>query len=120
MSEHLEIVVRGKVVHLCPTGTLHKADYEELTPIIDSVVAEHGGVRLLFDTRGLAGWTPAAMWEDFKIGMHHLKDIERVAFVSDGGWHDAIAKAAGLFIKGATRVFTPEGMDEATSWIASD
>ena len=120
MSDHLEIDVHGNVVHLRPTGVLHKSDYADLAPIIDEVVAEHGGVRLLFDTRGLTGWTPGAMWEDFKIGMHHLKDVERIAFVSDGGWHDVLAKATGLVVKNEIRVFTPEQIVDAEAWITSD
>jgi hypothetical protein len=54
-------------------GKLTHEDYEIITPIIDSALAEvkEQQVKVLFDGTELEGWEARAAWDDFKIGLKH-------------------------------------------------
>ena len=99
MSEHLEVSVAARSIHIKPVGRLQAADYELIRPALESFIEEHGTARILFDAEELEGWTPAAMWEDLKIGVHHISDIERIAIVVDRGWMEKLASLTGVFAK---------------------
>ncbi len=43
------------------------------------------------------GWEASAAWEDFKFGMQHMSDIERIAMVEES-WRSAglVSRTLGL------------------------
>jgi hypothetical protein len=120
MSEHLEVSVAARSIHIKPVGRLQAADYELIRPALESFIAEHGTARILFDAEELEGWTPAAMWEDLKIGVHHISDIERIAIVVDRGWMEKLASLSGVFTKAQVRTFDRAALEEARVWIDGD
>ena len=46
MSNELEFVASGKLTHVKVTGKLTKEAYEELTPVVDQQIQEHGKIRV--------------------------------------------------------------------------
>ncbi len=120
MSEHLEVSVAARSIHIKPVGRLQAADYELIRPALESFIAEHGQVRILFDAEELEGWTPAAMWEDLKLGVHHVSDIDRIAFVVDGGWMEKLVSLSGVFTRAEVRTFHRNSLAEAEAWIDGD
>lgn len=120
MSEHLDVAVTARSVHMIARGRLHKADYEALRPHLEKFVAEHGSLRLFVDASELDGWTPAAMWEDTKVGVHHRNDIERIACVTDSKFLSAMVSAMSTLSRADARVFPTEERDAALSWIDGD
>ena len=120
MSDHLEISNTQRAVCIRPTGRIHAADYELIRPAIEALVAKQGAIRVLFEAEELDGWTPAAMWEDFKFGVHHVKDMERIAFVVDKKWLEAVAGLTKVFLHAEVRTFHPDQLEEAKAWIDSE
>jgi len=120
MSEHLAVSTSSRSIHLTAHGRLHKADYEQLRPHLERFIAEHGEMRLLFDAGDLDGWTPAAMWEDTKVGVHHHDDLKRLACVTDSKFLAAMTKAASPLTHAEVRVFPTEDRAAALEWIDSD
>ena len=55
---------------------------------------------------------PAAMWEDFKIGVEHLSRWERVAVVTDVDWIRHALNIFRFLMPGEVRVF---GTSEAAA-----
>ena len=55
-------------------------------PEFERLVRQHGKLRLLFDVTGFHGWEASAAWEDFKFGIEHFADIERLAMVGEKQW----------------------------------
>lgn len=120
MADHLEVSTSVRSIHLKPFGRLRAADYELIGPALDAFIQQHGSARILFDAGELAGVTPAAMWEDLKLGLHHRADVERIAIVVDGGWIEKLAALAGSMSKITLRVFDHASIDEAKAWIDGD
>ena len=66
---------------------------------------EHGKLRLLFDMTGFHGWEVSAAWEDFKFGVEHFADIERLAMVGETRWQHGMATFCKPFTTATVRYF---------------
>lgn len=85
-----------RVVGLIASAKVTASDYEiVLVPVIEAKMARYGRVRILYQLgAAFTGFAPGAMWDDFKLGVAHLKAWEKVAVVTDIDW---IADATRLF-----------------------
>ena len=117
MPDHLEISTTDRSIHINPVGTIHASDYDLIRPAVESFIESHGAARILFDCEEFSGWTPAAMWEDLKLGVHHVSDLERIAFVVDSRWQSALATACKVFLRAEVRSFDRDRLAEAAAWI---
>ena len=107
----------GKVLVVHVSEKLVKADYEKFAPEFDRLVHQHGKLRLLFDMSNFHGWEASAAWEDFKFGVEHFADIERLAMVGDKKWQHDMAEFCKPFTKATVRYFDHSDADEARKWI---
>ncbi|MGA7614627.1 MAG: STAS/SEC14 domain-containing protein [Thermoanaerobaculia bacterium] len=107
----------GKVVVVHVSGKLEKADYERFMPEFARLVREHGKLRVLFDMSGFHGWEVSAAWEDFKFGVEHFADIERLAMVGETKWQKGMATFCKPFTKAAVRYFDHADYANARTWL---
>ena len=108
----------GKILVVQATGKLTRADYAPFVPAFDRLVRQHGKLRLLFDMVGFHGWEAGAAWEDFKFGVKHFADIERIAMVGDAKWQHAMATLSRPFTTAAVRYFDHTEGAAARKWLA--
>lgn len=111
----------GHVVGIAASGQVDAGDYETvIVPAIESALKAHGRVRVLYELGpAFTGFTSAAMWDDMKLGMAHLRSWERIAVVSDKDW---IANAVWLFafaVPCPVRVFSIKEFSKARDWISA-
>lgn len=99
-------------------GKLTHEDYETITPMIDSALEEvkQPKVKVLIDGTELEGWELRAAWDDFKIGLRHGNDFEKIAIYGNKNWQDIAAKVGTWFVSGEVRYF--ENYDDALSWLS--
>jgi hypothetical protein len=99
------------------SGVLTHADYEIITPMIESALIGVTGpkIRVLFDMTELQGWELRAAWDDFKIGCKHGGEFAKVALYGNRPWQSLAAKVGSWFISGEVRYFEHER--EALDWI---
>jgi hypothetical protein len=109
----------GKILWLRASGKLTEGDYREVfLPRLETVIREHGRVRLLFQLEpDFRGWTPRALWEDLKLDLKHLGDFDKVALVGASLYVDAGMKLFARFMPGEVRTFLREHLAEAWIWI---
>lgn len=88
-----------KVLVVRVSGKLVKADYERFVPEFERLVRQNGKVRLLFDMTDFHGWEAGAAWEDFKFGVEHFADIERLALIGETRWQHGMATFFKPFTK---------------------
>ncbi|MFQ3249017.1 MAG: hypothetical protein ACI9O6_000821 [Glaciecola sp.] len=98
-------------------GKLTHQDYETITPMIDSALAEvkDPKVRAFIDGTELDGWEPRAAWDDFKVGLKHGNEFEKIAIYGNKKWQQLASKIGSWFISGEVKYF--EEYDEAISWL---
>jgi SpoIIAA-like len=88
----------GKIIGVKPSGKLTDRDYQEvLIPTLESLIKEHGKIRLLcLLDEGFAGMEVGAMWDDAKFFLPHKDDFEKMAIVGGPQW-----------VKLAMKIFAP-------------
>lgn len=99
-------------------GKLTHEDYETITPMIDSALegVKEPKVKALIDCIEFEGWEPRAAWDDFKLGLKHRNEFERIAIVGNQSWLEKSARIAGWFVSGEVRYF--ESADDAINWLS--
>ena len=107
----------GKLLVVHVSGKLVKADYEHFVPEFGRLVGLHGKLRVLFDMTGFHGWDAGAAWEDFKFGVAHFADIERLAMVGEKKWQEGMAMFCKPFTKATVRYFDHTDAAEARKWL---
>lgn len=118
MAVTTEMQRAGRVLTLKLTGKLVKADYEHFVPLVESMVKEHGKVRMIVDMHDFHGWEMAALWEDIKFDAKHFNDIERLALIGEKKWEHGMAVFCRPFTTAKIQYFTREHAADAEAWIA--
>ena len=109
------------VVAIACRGHLTGGDYETvLIPAVEKALKEHAKVRLYYEIGSdFTGIEPAAVWEDFKVGVGHWLRWERIAVVTDVDWIRHTVRAFSFVMPAQARVFSTADMAQARKWIVS-
>lgn len=117
----IETKLEGKkLVVVRATGTLVEDDYKGFVPRFKAAAGPDGQLRVLFDMRGLQGWTPAAFWEEIKFDSGQLGKVDRLAVIGSSAWQHALSTAANLFADPETKYFEEHQEAEARAWLERD
>jgi hypothetical protein len=109
----------NNIVAVQAAGQVTGDDYSQtLVPAVERRFADFETVRLLYQIGpDFKRFTTTALWEDAKIGMHHLDRFERIAVVTDVRWIARLVAGIGNSIPGAIRVFPLADIEAASAWI---
>jgi hypothetical protein len=110
-DHYLEIQLHGK---------LEKRDYELLVPEFETLLRQHGKLRLLVVLENFSGWTAGALWEDLKFEFRHFQDVERIAIVGEKNWHEAMAMFCKPFTTAAVKYFHLFELSDAREWLKKE
>lgn len=101
-------------------GSLSTEEMTSLRQQLDAVIAEHGEAKLLVEYGDVdfGRIEPKAMWEDLKTA-GVLRDVDKVAVVTDAGWVDKLSGLAGVVTPATVKVFSRDEQSAALSWLTS-
>lgn len=104
----LDIKASGKLTH---------EDYEIINPLVDSAMeaVKDAKVKVLFDAMELEGWDLRAAWDDFKFGLKHNNEFEKIAIYGNKEWLEKSAKVASWFMSGEIKYF--DNLGDAFEWL---
>ena len=110
--------VLGFVCH----GHVTRADYETvLVPAVEKALTRPGRVRLYYEVApDFDGFAPGAMWEDFKVGIEHLRRWDRMAVVTDVDWMKHSIRMFGFLLPGRLKIYPLAEAAQARAWITGD
>ena len=91
-------VQEGDTVAFRLSGKLSHADYQAFLPQLESLIEERGRLSVLLELDDFHGWDLEAAWDDFRFGMAHQGDFERIAIVGQGGLEHWMALMAKPFV----------------------
>ena len=117
LSIGIERVANDFFLSLKAVGKLTHADYEKITPMIDSALEgiTEPKVKVYIDGSELEGWELTAAWDDFKLGLKHGSEFEKVAIFGNKQWQEYAAKIGSWFISGEIKYF--EDSHAAIAWL---
>lgn len=120
MPVQLEEKDNSKILEVRASGKLAHDDYQRFVPEFDRLVRRHGKIRLLFEMSNFHGWELQAAWDDFKLGVKHVADIERIAMVGDKKWEKWMAAFCRPLTKAQVRYFAGDAIGQARNWLQTD
>ena len=120
MADTIELAASGNLLEVQLSGKLTKESYQELVPVVDEQIQQHGKLRILVVLNDFHGWTVGAMWEDMKFDLKHWKDIERLAIVGESSWEKGMATFCKPFTAAKIKYFEHSQVDEAREWVEGD
>lgn len=109
-----------KVVGFQLSGRLHDEDYKHFTPLIETMLTAEGKVRLFVEFEDFHGWDLHAAWDDFKFGLRHYSDFERIAMVGDRRWEQWMAGFCKPFTRAKVRYFDKTEIETAWEWLREE
>ncbi len=118
LSIGIETIDKKIFISLKAVGTLTHEDYEIITPMIDSAInsVKEPKINVIIDATQLDGWELRAAWDDFKIGLKHGNEFDKIAIYGNKNWQEMAAKIGTWFISGEVKYF--QEYDEALKWLS--
>jgi hypothetical protein len=109
------------VVAFRASGHVTRQDYETVVvPVVEEAFKRYQALRLYYQLDSdFEGIGPGAMWEDFKVGMEHVRHWERIALVTDVDWIGNAMKVFSFLMPGDVRLFSLADADQAREWVTS-
>jgi hypothetical protein len=104
------------LVNIAVMGEFTIADFKQFEEHALHKLAAPGKINLLFDLRGMLGYTPDVAWEEIKFfRREHNHDFDKIAVVTDNQWLTWQAWLSRLFVDADIRAFSdyPEAQDWA-------
>ncbi len=98
-------------------GKLSHQDYQVITPMIDAAMKKvpSAKIKALFDVTEMQGWELRAAWDDFKLGINHGSEFEKIAIYGNKHWQEIITNIGSWFISGEVEFF--EDHQQAVAWL---
>jgi hypothetical protein len=109
----------GNVMAARASGRVTREDYETvLIPAIKAVAKTNPKLRCYYEIgTDFVSMGPAAMWDDFRVGVEFWTRWERIAIVTDVAWMTHLMNAFRFFVPGEIRIFTVAETEEARTWV---
>ena len=86
--------------------------------MLAAAVPERRGLRILCTVdEAFTGMTPAAMWDDVRLGLSAMRHLTGCAVVSDLAWVREMTRFSAFFLPGHVRVFGMAERAEALQWL---
>jgi len=81
LSIGIERINSSFFLKLKATGKLTHEDYKIIDPLIDAALngIKQPKIKALIDGTELEGWELQAAWDDFKLGLKHNNEFEKIA-----------------------------------------
>lgn len=98
-------------------GKLTHADYEKITPMLDAALegVSEPRIKALIDGTEMEGWELRAAWDDFRLGLRHGSEFEKIAIFGNRNWQEIAARVGSWFTSGEVRYF--DDRDQALDWL---
>ncbi len=117
LSMGIERIQNKKFISIKAIGTLTHQDYEQIIPFIESYLKTLKDVKMdiFFDATEFEGWELAAIWDDFKFGLKHRNEFNKIAIIGNKNWQQTMTKIGQWFISGEIQFF--EQTEPALTWL---
>ena len=111
-------IISANALKITTPEKLKADDFREIAPQIDSLIIQHGKIRLLIDASGFNGWENIAAFENHAgfIKNHHQK-IERIAVIATHDWQHWVIGAVRMFLHPEVKAYDKGQESEALRWI---
>jgi hypothetical protein len=112
--------VPAHVIGFEVSGKVNAEDFRDVVLPAFERAAKTGEYRAVIVIPRFDGMSGAALWQDLKIGVPHLRGWKRIAVVTDIDWITHVTELFGWMTPGEVRVFPIAKRVEAIDWVAGE
>lgn len=103
------------------SGEITAEDYHNsLIPTVHERFKTHKTLKIYSEVAAKTALSPAAMWEDLKLGIEEWGHWGHAAVVSDEGWVRAVTMMMKPFFHPPVRLFSVAETADAKRWILNE
>jgi len=111
-------VVSANALRLTAPEKLKADDFRQIAPQVDSLISQHGKIRLLIDASGFKGWENIAAFQNHAGFIRtHQQKVERIAVIVAHNWQHWLIGAVRMFLQPEVRAYDKSHESEALQWI---
>ena len=111
-------IISANALKIVAPDKLNADDFHQIAPQIDSLISQHGKIRLLIDASGFNGWENIAAFENHAgFIKNHQQKIERIAVITAHDWQHWLIGAVRIFVHPEIRAYEKSHASEALRWI---
>ena len=93
-------------------------DFRQIAPQIDSIISQHGKIKLLIDASGFNGWENIEAFETHAgFIKNHQEKVERIAVITAHDWQLWLIGMIKMFVHPEVRAYDKLHESEALQWI---
>jgi len=113
-------MISGNALRVTAPEKLKAGDFHQIAPQIDSLISQHGKIRLLIDASGFKGWENIAAFENHAgFIKDHQQRIERIAVIVGHDWQHWLIGAVRMFLHPEVKAYDQSHESEALQWIVA-
>jgi hypothetical protein len=103
------------------SGAVSGDDYKNVVvPAVEAASKANETLRLLYVIpNDCTGFSAESMWDDTKVVIGHVKQLEKVALVSDQEWMRDSIRLLGNLVPGELKAFPMEEEAAAGAWVVT-
>ena len=112
-------IISGNALRIVAPEKLKADDFRQIAPEINSIIRQHGKIRLLIDASGFNGWENITAFENHaEFVKDHQQKVERIAVIAAHDWQRWLIGALRVFVHPEIRTYDKNHESEAQQWIA--
>src|SRR5271165_328285 len=99
-------IISANALRIIAPEKLKADDFRQVAPQVDSLISQHGKIRLLIDASGFNGWENFAAFANH-VGFvkNHQQKVERIAVIAARDWQYWVIGAVKVFLHPEVRAF---------------
>ena len=96
-------------------------DFRQIAPQVDSIIRQHGKIRLLIDASQFGGWENITAFENHAgFVKNHQSKVDRIAVIVAHDWQHWLIGTVRIFVHPEVRPYDKGHEHDALQWIVAE
>ena len=111
-------IISANALKILAPEKLKADDFIHIAPQVDSLILQHGQIRLLIDASACNGWENISAFENHaRFIKNHQQKVERIAVIVGHEWQHWLIGAVRMFVHPEVRAYDKSKANEAQKWL---
>lgn len=114
-------IISPNSIRIIVPEKLKADDFRQIAPQVDSIIRQHGNIRLLIDASQFSGWENVVAFENHATFVkRHQDKVERIAVMVGHEWQHWLIGTVRIFVHPKVKAYDKGQEREALQWIAAE
>jgi hypothetical protein len=111
-------IISANAMKITAPKKIKADDFLQIAPQIDSLISQHGQIRLLIDASEFSGWENITAFRNHAgFVKSHQQRVERIAVIVGYKWQHWLVGVGRMFVHPTVRAYEKSRKAEALQWI---